>query len=97
MGKEIIFKMWGSNEIDSVKMGVVNNAGGVIMRCRRRCLQVTTAFAGENLCIIQVESGGQLRLLLRIFTALDRVEKRKLFGRKSRKQEGCKYLRPGAW
>jgi len=55
MEKESIFKMWGSNEIDWVERGAVNNAGGMITMWRRRCLQVTNAFAEENFCIIQGE------------------------------------------
>ena len=94
MGKEYIFKMWGTNEFGWIDRGAVNNAGGMIMMWRRRCLQVTNAFVGEKFCIIQ---GRRLRLLLRIFTVMGRLERRELFRRRSRKQEGHKYLRLSAW
>jgi len=31
LGKESTFKMWGSNDVEWVKNGAENNAGGVIM------------------------------------------------------------------
>jgi len=47
--------MWGSNEIEWVVNGNVNNAGGVITMWRKSCFHLSTVFNGSNYSIIAGE------------------------------------------
>jgi len=54
-GKENCFNMWGSNEIDWVENGAINNAGGIITVWRRSCFQLSSFFNRNNSSIIEGE------------------------------------------
>jgi len=55
MGKEYIFKMWGTNEFGWIDRGARNNVGEVITMWRRNYFHLTNVITGENYCIIQGE------------------------------------------
>ena len=55
LGSHEIFKMWGSNEIEWVVNGNVNNVEGVITMWRKSCFCLRTVFNGSNYSIIEGE------------------------------------------
>jgi len=52
-GEENCFNMWGSNEIDWIENGAINNAGGIITLWRRSCFQLSSSVNGSNFSIIE--------------------------------------------
>jgi len=50
---EGIYKMWGTNEVEWVENGNVNNARGVITMWRENCFMFCKVFNGHNYSIIE--------------------------------------------
>ena len=45
--------MWGSNEIDWIEIGAVNNGGGIITMWKKDCFEMKRYINGNNFSIIE--------------------------------------------
>jgi len=53
IGKERFYQIWGSNEIDWIEIGVVNNGGGLITMWKKDCFEMKRFRNGNNFSIIE--------------------------------------------
>ena len=51
--KEKCYQMWGSNEIDWIEVGAVNNGGGIITMWKKNCFELKGFRCGNNYSIIE--------------------------------------------
>ena len=57
--KELIFHLWGSNDIGWIEVGARNNAGGIITMWRSNQFQLVNFFRGNNFSAVEgVWKGG---------------------------------------
>ena len=53
MVRKIAIFLWGSNEIEWVENGTVNNAGGIITMWRRSSFNMTSYFNGKSYSFVE--------------------------------------------
>jgi len=53
ISKEKSYQMWGSNEIDWIEVGAVNNGGGIITMWKKDCFELKGFRSGNNFSIIE--------------------------------------------
>jgi len=72
--------MWGSNEIDWIENGVINNAGGIITLWRRSCFQLSSSVNGNNLSIIEgvCKVGDRVRVIIVNVYSLGSLKEKKV-------------------
>jgi len=53
INKERCYQIWGSNEIDWIEIGAVNNGGGIITMWKKDCFELKRYRNGNNFLIIE--------------------------------------------
>jgi len=53
ISKEKCYQIWGSNEIDWIENGVVNNGGGLVTIWKKNCFEIKRYKHGNNFSIIE--------------------------------------------
>jgi len=53
ISKEKCYQIWGSNEINWIEIGTVNNGGGIITMRKKDCFEMKRYINGNNFSIIE--------------------------------------------
>jgi len=53
ISKERCYQIWGSNEIDWIEIGAVNNGGGIITMWKKGCFELIRYKSGNNFSIVE--------------------------------------------